>query len=217
MRPIARILYALTALSALTGLVLGIGLAVTGAYATKALEPGLFQSEGENALGRISDFAMYFTHWSNAIVVIAFGLIALRGRAPRFLLFDALLMIIVTGVVYNAILAPSSPPLHGWDLATNAFAHQITPILAVIVWAAVGPRGWLDRRLIPATLVIPIVWIVLTVIRGAVIDAYPYGFINVVHLGYAMAAVNVLAIIVLGIAICFLLIGIDRLARRWSG
>ena len=82
--------------------------------------------------------------------------------------------------------------------------------------AACGPRDQLDRRLIPSAFVIPIVWIILTLLRGAVIDAYPYGFIYVVHLGYAMAIVNVLVIVLIGIAICFLLIGVDRIARRWS-
>ena len=41
---------------------------------------------------------------------IVFALLAIRGRAPRFLLLDALLMIIVTGIVYNAILAPAGSP-----------------------------------------------------------------------------------------------------------
>lgn len=213
---VARVLYALTALSAAAGLVLGIAIAIAGAYPMKAVEPGLFQSEGESMLGRLSDFAMYFTHWSNAIVAIVFALLAVRGRAPRFLLLDALLMIIVTGLVYNAILAPNGPSPHGWDLVVNALVHQITPVLAVVVWAACGPRDQLDRRLIPSALVIPIVWIILTLLRGAVIDAYPYGFINVVHLGYVMAIVNVLVIVLIGIAICFLLIGVDRIARRWS-
>ena len=37
---VARVLYALTALSAAAGLVLGIGIAITGAYPMKAVEIG---------------------------------------------------------------------------------------------------------------------------------------------------------------------------------
>lgn len=219
-RPVVRVLWALTALSALTALVVALGMAVTGVDSERALDRGLFQSAGESAAGRIADFAMYFTHWSNALVAIVFALLAVRtrgrGRVVQVLLYDALLMIIVTGVVYNAILAPGAPAPHGWALVANTFAHQVTPILAVVVWAAVGPRGWLHRALIPAALVIPIVWIALTLARGAVIDAYPYGFINVVQLGYPMALVNLVAILLMGLGILVLLIGIDRLARRWS-
>jgi hypothetical protein len=219
-RPVARVLYTLTALSAAIGLAVSLGIAITGAYPEPALERGLFQNAGENAIGRIADWAMYFTHWSNLLVAVVFGLLAARtagrGRLLQVLLFDALLMIIVTGLVYNAIIAPGAPAPHGWSLVANVFVHQIAPVAAVAAWTAVGPRGWLHRALIPAALVIPVVWILLTLARGAVIDAYPYGFINVVQLGHAMAILNVLAILLMGIGILFLLIGVDRLARRWS-
>lgn len=220
-RPIARGLHALTALVAATGVVLAFGFESAGRYTTPAAEAGLFQDRGESAAGRIADLAMYFTEWSNVLVAIVFALLAIRttgrGRLVHVLLLDALLMIIVTGIVYNAILAPNGPPRHGWDLATTTIEHTITPLLAVVVWAAVGPRGWIHRRLILPALIIPVVWIALTLLRGAVIDAYPYGFINVVQLGYPMALLNVFVILLMGIGICFALLGVDRLARRWSG
>ena len=127
-----------------------------------------------------------------------------------------MLMIVVTGVVYNAILAPAGPAHHGVDLVATTLEHTVTPILAIVVWAWVGPRGWLERGLIPAALVIPIVWIAYSMARGAIVDAYPYGFMNVVHLGYPLAVVNLLVILLIGIALCFALVGVDRLARRWS-
>ena len=96
--------------------------------------------------------------------------------------------------------APSTSPVEdtgpvvpSWPEATW---NRALPATATEVAA---PRGWLDRRLIPPALVIPIIWIVLTLLRGAVVHAYPYGFINVVELGYAMALVNVLVIVALGI------------------
>ena len=220
-RPIARLLYALTALSAGVGVVLAIALETAGTDSKPALDPGLYSFADENALGRFADMVSYFTEWSNVVVAVVFALLAVRtagrGRLMHVLLLDALLMIIVTGIVYNAILAPGAPPLHGWPLVSNTLVHIVSPILAVVTWAVFGPRGWLHRSLIPAALVIPIIWLLYTLIRGAIVDAYPYGFINVVDLGYPMAIVNVLVIVALGIGICFLLIGIDRLARRWSG
>ena len=220
-RPIARLLYAVTALCAGGGVVLAIALETAGVDSTPARDPGLYSFADENALGRFADMVSYFTEWSNVVVAIVFALLAVRtdgrGRLMHVLLLDALLMIIVTGIIYNAVLAPSAPPLHGWPLVSNTLVHVLSPILAVVTWAAFGPRGWLHRSLIPAALVIPIIWLVYTLIRGAIVHAYPYGFINVVEVGYAMAFVNILVIVALGIGICFVLIGIDRLARRWSG
>ncbi len=219
-RPVARILYAATALSAVVGTVLAFVIAGLGTEIHRVDKPGLFDDYGQDAIGRLADLAAYFTEWSNVLVAIVFALLAIRtadrGRLVRVLLFDALLMIIVTGLVYNAILAPAMAPRHGWDLLSTTLAHTVTPLLAVIVWAVFGPRGWLHRGLILPALVIPIVWVILTLIRGAIIDAYPYGFINVVELGYPMALINVGVILLIGIAICFALIGMDRLARRWT-
>ena len=52
--------------------------------------------------------------------------------------------------------------------------------------------------------------------RGAVIGAYPYPFIDVVRLGYGQVLLNVLAIAVLGVVIGTALLGIDRLLSRRS-
>jgi hypothetical protein len=219
-RPVARILYAVTALSAAIGMVLAFAISGLGTEIHRVGKPGLFDDYGQNALGRLADLASYFTEWSNILVAIVFTLLAIRtadrGRLLQVLLFDALLMIIVTGLVYNAILAPAMAPRHGVDLLSTTLAHTVTPLLAVIVWAVFGPRGWLHRRLILPALVLPIIWVVFTLLRGAFIDAYPYGFINVVELGYPMALINVGVILLIGITICFALLGIDRLARRWT-
>ena len=219
-RPVARILYAVTALSAAIGMVLALAISGFGTDVHRVGKPGLFDDYGQNALGRLADLASYFTEWSNILVAIVFTLLAIRtadrGRLVQVLLFDALLMIIVTGLVYNAILAPAMAPRHGVDLLSTTLAHTVTPLLAVIVWAVFGPRGWLRRRLILPALVLPIIWVGFTLIRGAFINAYPYGFINVVELGYPMALINVGVILLIGIAICFALLGIDRLARRWT-
>ena len=219
-KPLARVFYGLTTLSAIAGTTLAFGLYGFGASGSPDTTPGMFDVYGQNMAGRLADTVSYFTTWSNVLVAIVFALLAVRttrrGQTFHVVLFSALLMIFVAGLVYNAILAPSGVPKHGWDLLTTTLEHTITPLLALFVWAIFGPRDWLSRQLILPALVIPIVWVVFTIIRGAVVNAYPYGFLNVVKLGYPMALLNAVGVLVVGVAICFLLIGIDRLARRWS-
>ena len=216
--PLARAAFGLVSVVGLSGLVLSMTLTIIDPGSFPPADRGLF---GESdTVGRVADWLSYFTHWSIILTVVVFGLLALRPGAPsrafRVLLLDALLMITVTGIVYAAVLAPVAPPMDAIESLANALQHYLTPPLAVLAFAIFGPRDWLERRLIPAALIIPIVWVIFTLARGAIIDAYPYGFINVVELGYPMVVVNILAIVVFGIAICFALIGIDRLARRWS-
>ncbi len=220
--PWARLLHLITAVGAVVGLALGYGFAIVDAYApTAPVDPGLFDAGGPQSMaGRLGDFSVYFTIWSNALVALVFAVLAARpsrdGRVLRVLLFDALLMILISGIVYNAIIAPVIPPREGLDLVASTLQHTVVPLLALGAWLVVGPRGWLQRKLILPALAIPIAWVVLTLIRGAVIDAYPYGFLNVVDLGYLLALANVLVILAIGIALCVSLIGLDRLARRWS-
>jgi len=219
-KPLARVFYGLTTLSAIAGTTLAFVLYGFGTSGPPDTTPGMFDVYGQNMIGRLTDTASYFTTWSNVLVAIVFALLAIRvsrrGHITHVLLFSALLMILVAGLVDNAILAPAVAPRHGWELLTTTLEHTITPLLALFAWAIFGPRDWLSRQLILPALLIPIVWVVFTMLRGAIINAYPYGFLNVVKLGYPMALLDVVGVLVVGIAICFLLIGIDRLARRWS-
>ena len=218
-KPLARVFYGLTAFSAIAGTTLAFVLYGFGTSGPPDTMVGWVRG-GQDMAGRLADTVSYFTTWSNVLVAIVFALLAVRttrrGQIFHVVLFNALLMIFVAGLVYNAILAPSGVPKHGWDLLTTTLEHTITPLLALFVWAIFGPRDWLTRHQILPALVIPIVWVVFTMIRGAIVNAYPYGFLNVVKLGYPMALLDVVGVLIVGVAICFLLIGIDRLARRWS-
>lgn len=219
-KPLARVFYGLTTLSAIAGTTLAFVLYGFGTSGPPDSTPGMFDVYGQNMIGRLADTVSYFTTWSNVLVAIVFALLAIRitrrGKIVHVLLFSALLMILVAGLVYNLILAPSGPPKHGWDFLTTTLEHTITPLLALFVWTIFGPRDWLSRRQILPALVIPVVWVVFTMIRGAIINAYPYGFLNVVKLGYPMTLLDIVGVLIVGVVVCFFLIGIDRLARRWS-
>ena len=219
-RLIARVLYGLTALSALVGALLAFSIGGLGTALHRSDTPGLFSDYGQSAAGRLADMASYFTEWSTVLVAVVFALLAVRthgrGLLVRVLLFDALVMILISGLVYNAILAPAMEPRHGWDLAATTLEHTVTPLLALSVWVICGPRGWLSRGLILPALAIPIGWVAFTLIRGGIISAYPYGFLNVVDLGYPLVLAETGAIVLIGIALLVGLIGLDRLARRWT-
>ena len=169
------------------------------------------------AVGRTLDFFSYFTIWSNIVVAVVATLLAIDpardSRLLRVLRLDALLMITITGIVYAVVLAPNAH-LTGWQVPANSLLHQITPLVTVVVWLVVGPRGWIAWRTVPESLVLPVVWIVFTLVRGAVIGAYPYPFIDVVKLGYGHVLVNLVVIAVIGVVIAVVLLGVDRLLSR---
>jgi hypothetical protein len=56
-RPFARILYALTALSAFTGIAIAYVIAGAGSVIVRVDTPGLFDDYGQDAVGRLADLS----------------------------------------------------------------------------------------------------------------------------------------------------------------
>jgi hypothetical protein len=121
------------------------------------------------------------------------------------------------GVVHFFLLRPLLD-LGGADLLADRLLHLVVPLLAVAGWLVAGPRGRVHRDDLGPFLVLPLVWIAYTLVRGAVVDWYPYPFIDVGEHGYAAVALNCADVAALMLALLFLAVVVDRrLARRpWN-
>lgn len=212
------------ALAVLAGLgtLASVGLSAVGTYAVAPEHPSGFggHPDGWSGAGaRLADALAYFTHWSSAMVTLAAWRVSQGGRATweRVLLLCALLMTTVTGIVYALLLAPTTP-VRGWEHVTNPWVHVVIPLATVALWLALGPRGWLDWRLVPAALAVPVLWVGVTLARGALVDHYPYDFLDVVRHGYAEALQTVAGILGFGIVVaatyCLVDVVLVRLAAR---
>lgn len=212
-----RILYGINAACAAFGVGLSFILTVLGTYPSPNTDPTSLGFADQGLLGRVFDFFTYFTIWSNIIVAIVMAMLFARPDRDSFwfrtVRLSALLMIVVTGIIYNAVLAASAQ-LQGLEVLTNLFEHVLTPIVTVLVWLIAGPRGWFSWRIIAASLIIPIVWLVFALVRGAFIDAYPYGFLNVATYGYGTVLTNVAGVIVIALVLCLIFWGIDAVISR---
>ena len=220
--PRAQRWFLVNAVVAWLGLAVQLTISATGMYPTTATNPseyGYGNAPGVDGLvGRLVDFFSYFTIWSNIAVAVVMTLLALDARRDSSVLravrLSALLMISITGLVYGVILS-GVVTLRGWEYLANFFIHQLVPLLTVVVFFVAGPRGWIDRRVLLGSFVLPIAWLAYSLVRGSVIGAYPYFFINVVKLGYGTVAVNLAGVLLLGLVIALALWGLDRwLVRR---
>lgn len=170
-------------------------------------------AHGYGALGEALHTLAFFTITSNALV----GVVAvLRARDPLRSgpWFDAswlasLVMISVTGIIYWLLLA--GDPLTGPDWWANLLTHTLTPAAAVLSWLLVGPHGRLRFGLIPRMLVIPVAWLVMAMVRGAVSEYYAYYFMDVTTLGYGAALLNLLGVVVFAMVLASAFIGVDLL------
>ena len=210
-------LYGINALIAWFGVLLSFALTVLGTYPSTNTNPTALGFAGQGLLGRVFDWFTYFTLWSNIIVAIVMTMLFMRPSRDSFwfrvVRLDSVLMIVVTGIIYNAILAATAVNV-GLNIWTNFFLHVLTPIVTFVVWLICGPRGWLSWRIIAASLIIPIVWLVFALIRGAFIGAYPYGFLDVATYGYGAVLTNVAGIVVFAVVLCLIFWGLDWIIRR---
>ena len=184
------------------------------------IDPNLFGPHKPGmagALTRVIDLFGYFTIWSNALVVISVTALFLNPKRSdkRFMLLrnTSLLMILMTGILYHLLIAPTAHP-QSWNVYTNAFQHYITPILTVLIWLFVGPRRWFNLRMTISVFAIPTAYLLYTFIRGAIIDRYPYGFFNVIKYGYASVGTTLIMIYIAGYILALLFLALDKLLSK---
>ena len=216
----ARVLFAITAAVLWIGQVLSAILNAFDYYPVNTTEPGLYGNNPLGAagfIGREIDHFSYFTIWSNLLAAIIFTMLAINPNRTsslfRVLHLDAIVMMIVTGIVYNVLLNTGGH--EGWDFWSNGIQHTWGPILVFIVFVICGPRGWITSRTIFASLILPILWLVYALIRGSVTGAYPYDFLDVNANGMASVLAFVAQIVVFAIILGYLLLLIDKLMRKF--
>ena len=212
-----RILFGVNGLVAAFGALFSFTLTVLGTYPSQNTNPTSLGFADQGLLGRVFDYFTYFTLWSNILVAIVMLMLFARPDRDSFWFrvfrLDSVLMIVVTGIIYNAVLAASAKN-QGLEVWTNFFLHVLTPTLTFLVWLIAGPRGWISWRIIAASLILPIVWLVFALIRGAFIGAYPYGFLDVATYGYGAVLTNVAGIVVFAVVLCLIFWGIDTIISR---
>lgn len=215
----ARVLFAITAAVLWIGQILSAILSGTDYYPVNTTDPGLYGDNPLGAagfLGREIDHFSYFTIWSNLLAAVIFTMLAINpnrtGSLFRVLRLDAIVMMIVTGIVYNALLNTGGH--EGWDFWSNGIQHTWGPILVFLVFVISGPRGWISSSTIFAALLLPILWLAYALIRGSVIGAYPYDFLDVNANGMASVLAFVAQIIVFAIILGYVLMLIDAIMRK---
>lgn len=169
--------------------------------------------EAPSTAMRVVNFFSFFTVQSNIMLGIGAAILAVHPRADgpvfRVLRIAGLIGIAVTGVVYVTLLR-GIVDLDGIAMATNIGFHYLAPLLGVVGWALFGPWPRLDVRTVVLSLGWPVAWLVYTLIRGEIVDWYPYPFIDVAELGYGRTLLNAAGITVVFLAVGWLFAAGDR-------
>lgn len=171
--------------------------------------------EGEEAgLGtRLVQFFSYFTIQSNLLIMVAAGTLMVRpqrdGRGWRVLRLDALLGIVITGLVFDLILA-KGVKLTGLAYALTIGFHYISPWGALIGWLLFGPRPRIDWRTIGLAFIWPVLWLAYTFTHGAISGWYPYPFLDAGELGVPVALRNTSLVVLVALVLALIFKALDR-------
>ncbi|HXG25362.1 MAG TPA: Pr6Pr family membrane protein [Candidatus Binatia bacterium] len=151
------------------------------------------------------NFLSFFTIQSNLIAIAALLILAARTPGPRprwleWLRGAATVYLTITFFVVILLLQGIDV---GLQLAWVDFVlHKLTPIVIVADWLLDPPTVRLTRRDALGWLIYPLVWLGYTMVRGALVDWYPYPFLNPANGGDAQVAVTSLVILAAGTVVC---------------
>ncbi|HEX6887748.1 MAG TPA: Pr6Pr family membrane protein [Candidatus Nanopelagicales bacterium] len=195
---------ALTAALALSGVALQLWLSIAA------------DEHGYGPVGESLHLLSFFTITANLVVGVVHALLAQHpergGVWFHAMRLAGLVMITVTGLVYWALLA--GEPLAGADWLANMLLHTLTPLAAVASWAWASPAVRLRWSMLPMMLVIPVLWLLHALLRGAISGYYAYFFMDVATMGYGAALANIGLVILVALALATVFVGIDRLRAR---
>lgn len=165
---------------------------------------------------RLGRLVSYFTIQSNLLVAVTAWQLwrdPLRdGRWWRPVRLAALVGITVTGLVHFVLLRPLLH-LEGLNYVADKMLHLVVPVLAIAVWAAVGPRPRSSWRSAPVVLVWPLVWLAYTLVVGGLSGWYPYPFLDPSGSGWGAVVLACVGITVLVVAVGAAYVALDRRLR----
>ena len=166
-------------------------------------------------LSTIKLYLSFFTITTNIIVAICFTTIILFSKTKLGDFFSKpstqtaiTVYIVVVGIIYNVLLRGLLRPV-GWARVADELLHVVNPLIFLGFWMLFVNKQTLQYRDAFSWLLYPLAYIIFIVIRGCLINQYPYPFINVVDLGYPKALINAFG--------CLFLFWILSLLLIWVG
>lgn len=153
-------------------------------------------------------FFSRFAILTNMAAVVMLALLATspgRDSSRRFALFRGAVAVYmtVTAVVYAGLLAPNLANMAAPEPWIDWTIHVAGPVAVALDWFVYPPSVGLGRDALAIWLVFPAIYLVYSLIRGQIVDWYPYPLLDPNEVdGYAGVALwsAVALVVVLGLS-----------------
>ena len=145
------------------------------------------------------NYFSFFTNDSNLLAAAVFAGLAFRPDA-RLAWWRGLAVVCmsITGVVFALLLRDESLAPLPW---VNVVVHELMPVVVAADWIGVPPARRVSRAAALCWLLPPITWLAYTLVRGSLVDWYPYPFLDVHRFGAAAVGATCAAIAA-GFVVC---------------
>ena len=151
---------------------------------------------GPDPLHRTINFFSYFTILTNILAGFAMTLPVVAPRSSPGAFFNRptvrtaiVTYIIVVAVTYHLLLRQLAN-LQGWDKIADTALHYVLPLLFVLDWLLVVPKRSIPWKNVLTALIVPLLYIIWTLIHGTNTGFYPYPFLDVAKLGLEKVLIN---------------------------
>ncbi|MCB1246871.1 MAG: Pr6Pr family membrane protein [Acidimicrobiia bacterium] len=159
------------------------------------------------------NYFSYFTIESN---ILAMVLMLGQAIVPAWMVRNGrfrgavTLYMTVTLLVYAVILRPLGADVGEYRVWVDYIQHTAGPIALIGDWFLFPPRDRYPSSLLAKWLVFPLAFLVYSLIRGSMVEWYPYPFLDPADGGY-------LAVTIASVAILVVFIALGSLIRWWPG
>ncbi|TSD46929.1 hypothetical protein FFI94_012675 [Rhodococcus sp. KBS0724] len=162
------------------------------------------------------NYFSYFTIESNiaaAVVLIVGGLRDPQSRTWQTVRGAVTLYMVITGIVYAVLLSDVDVTLN--DAWINAALHQVLPLVLLADWVFSPPRHRISEGSALTWLAFPALYAMYSLVRGAIVDWYPYPFLDPRAHGSVSLVVG---LVVLAVAMALMALAVNavgKLGARW--
>lgn len=170
--------------------------------------------------GTVINYFSYFTILSNLLVAISFTSSLLFPYSHPGQFFSKLsvqsailLYIFIVALVYNTVLR-GIVNLNGWGWVVDNLLHVVTPVIYIIYWLIFKSRGKLYWRDGLYWIYFPLLYLIYSMIRGAIVHWYPYPFLNADQHSYPKVLINIGVMISVFFISGIILIAITHLFKK---
>ena len=146
-------------------------------------------AQGFSVIYATNNFFSYFTILTNSVIAILLASYVFFPNSKVSLWFKKtinnsaiLLNIFIVSFIYYTLL--NSRDLQGLEIVATHILHGFVPLVYLVLWFFVFRKGDLKFSSSIKWLKVPYIYFIYILIRGEILNVYPYFFINVNQYGY---------------------------------